>query len=81
VVSYPITNPPVNLGVKIELLGAANKSCKTGSQTLKDSSQKSGYLRLSILGSKIGNFFLFWAPGLVPSPEDTPPHTIPVDRF
>ena len=25
---------------------------------------------------KIGNFCLFWAPGLVPSPEDTPPHTV-----
>ena len=70
-----VSGPPI--GVKIALLGGGpNKSCKTGSQTLKDSNQKSGCLRLGILGSKIGNICLFWAPGLIPSREYTPPHTV-----
>jgi len=56
-----IVSTPSPRNVKIELFGAANKSCKTGSQTLKDSNQKLGclYKTLIILGSQIGNVCLF----------------------
>jgi len=33
-------------------------------------------LKAHYFGSKIGNFGLFWAPDLAPSPEDTPPQTV-----
>jgi len=38
---------------------AANKSCKTGSHTLKDNNQKSECLGLTILGLKLATFASF----------------------
>jgi len=33
-------------------------------------------LKTYYLESKIGSYGLFWEPGLVPSPEDAPHHTV-----
>jgi len=55
----PPIESPAPIGVKIALMGAANKSCKIGSYSLKD--------RLSILESiKLATFACFGHPASPP---------------